>query len=106
MLRQVIEEVRRAYAGYKSAMATLRLADDHLLPLAQGRLDQAQVAYKAGETDLLHLLAAEEDLQDARKKLVDLHKRASLAKVKLYRAAAGPPAIRTTQNPSTTRPSP
>jgi cobalt-zinc-cadmium efflux system outer membrane protein len=106
MQRQVIEDVRRAYAGYRSAMATLHLADHQLLPLAQERYEQAQSAYRAGETDLLHLLSAEEDLQDARKKLVDLHKRVSLAKVKLYRAAAGPPAIPTTQNNSTTKPSP
>lgn len=101
MQRQVIEDVRRAYAGYRSALATLRLADHQLLPLAQERYEQAQSAYKAGETDLLHLLAAEEDLQDARKKLVDLHKRASLAKVKLHRAAGGPGAIPT---PTTTQP--
>jgi len=106
MQRQVIEEVRRAYGGYRSALSTLRLADDQLLPLAQERYEQAQAAYKAGETDLLHLLAAEEDLQDARKKLVDLHKRASLAKVKLHRAAAGPGVIPEAPVSSTTRPSP
>jgi len=97
MQRQVIEEVRRAYAGYKSALSTLRLADGQLLPLAQQRYEQAQSAYKAGETDLLRLLVAEEDLQDARKKLVDLHKRASLARIKLYRAAGGPGVIPSTQ---------
>jgi cobalt-zinc-cadmium efflux system outer membrane protein len=100
MQRQVIEEVRRAYGGYRSALSTLRLADEQLLPLAQERYEQAQSAYRAGESDLLHLLAAEEDLQDARKKLVDLHKRASVAKVKLYRAAGGPgviPVMPTTQ---------
>jgi len=95
--RQVIEEVRRAYVSYKSSLSTLRLADSRLLPLAQERYEQAQAAYKAGEMDLLRLLAAEEDLQDARKKLVDLHKRASLAKIKLYRAAGGPGAIPTPQ---------
>ncbi|HEV8378377.1 MAG TPA: TolC family protein [Tepidisphaeraceae bacterium] len=102
--RQVIEEVRRAYAGYKSALSTLRLADNQLLPLAQQRYEQAQSAYKAGETDLLRLLAAEEDLQDARKKLVDLHKRASLARIKLYRAAGGPGVIPTASSAPQTQP--
>lgn len=112
MQRQVIEEVRRAYASYRSALSTLRLADTQLLPLAQQRYEQAQSAYKAGEIDLLRLLAAEEDLQDARKKLVDLHKRASLARIKLHRAAGGSGVIPTTQPApasapiSTTRPSP
>jgi cobalt-zinc-cadmium efflux system outer membrane protein len=106
MQRQVIEEVRRAYGGYRSALSTLRLADDQLLPLAQERYEQAQAAYKAGETDLLHLLAAEEDLQDARKKLVDLHKRALLARVKLHRAAGGPGVIPEAPVSPTTRPSP
>src|SRR6185436_13965153 len=46
MLRQVIEDVRRAYGGYRSAMATLHLADQQLLPLAQERYEQAQGAYK------------------------------------------------------------
>jgi outer membrane protein TolC len=91
--RQVIEEVRRAYAGYRSALSILRLADGQLLPLAQERYDQAQSAYKAGEIDLLRLLAAEEDLQDARKKIIDLHKRATLARIKLHRAAGGPGVI-------------
>ena len=100
MQRQVIEDVRRAYAGYRSALHTLRLADSQLLPLAQQRYEQAQSAYKAGEIDLLRLLAAEEDLQDARKKLVDLHKRASLARIKLHRAAGGSGAVPATQ-PST-----
>jgi len=97
MQRQVIEEVRRAYAGYRSSLSTLKLADGQLLPLAQQRYEQAQSAYKAGEIDLLRLLAAEEDLQDARKKLVDLHKRASLARIKLYRAAGGEGVSPTTQ---------
>ena len=48
--------------------------------------------YRAAATiDLMH------DKQDARKKLVDLHKRASLSKIKLYRAAGGPGAIPTPQ---------
>src|SRR5204862_7901618 len=102
MQRQVIEDVRRAYAGYKSALSLLRLADGQLLPLAQQRYEQAQSAYKAGEIDLLRLLAAEEDLQDARKKLVDLHKRASIASIKLHRAAGGPGVI---PSPSATQPS-
>jgi outer membrane protein TolC len=93
MQRQVIEEVRRAYAAYRAALSTLKLADAQLLPLAQERYEQAQSAYKAGEIDLLHLLVAEEDLQDARKKVVDLHKRASLARIKLHRAAGGPGVI-------------
>jgi len=97
MQRQVIEDVRRAYAGYRSALSTLKLADGQLLPLAQQRYEQAQSAYKAGEIDLLRLLAAEEDLQDARKKLVELHKRASLARIKLNRAAGGPGVSPTTQ---------
>jgi len=97
MQRQVIEDVRRAYAGYRSSLSILRLADGQLLPLAQERYDQAQSAYKAGEIDLLRLLAAEEDLQDARKKIIDLHKRASLARIKLNRAAGGPGVIPSTQ---------
>jgi len=104
MQRQVIEEVRRAYAGYRSALATLRLADGQLLPIAQQRYEQAQSAYKAGETDLLRLLVAQEDLQDARKKVVDLHKRASLARIKLHRAAGGPGAIPTVWSEAQTQP--
>src|SRR5258705_9484968 len=104
MQRQVIEEVRRAYVGYRSALSTLRLADGQLLPIAQQRYEQAQSAYKAGETDLLRLLVAQEDLQDARKKVVDLHKRASLARIKLHRAAGGPGAIPTVWSEAQTQP--
>ncbi len=102
--RQVIEDVRRAYAAYRSSAATLHRANDQLLPLQQQVYDQAKTAYRAGETDLLRLLTAEEDLQEAHRKIIDLRKRASLARIKLYRASGGPGVI-PDESTSTTRPS-
>src|SRR5205823_5635951 len=73
--RKIIEEVRKAHAGYRSSLATLRRATDELLPLQQKRFEQAQAAYRAGETDLVSLLTAEGSLDEAREKLIELRKK-------------------------------
>jgi outer membrane protein TolC len=87
--RQVVQDVRTQYSAYNATLRTLTMARDELLPLQERRAGQAETSYKAGETDVANLLLAEEDLLDARVKVVDLRKKAALARVKLARAAGG-----------------
>lgn len=88
--RKIIEEVRRSHAAYRSSIATLKRATEELLPLQERRFEQAQSAYRAGETDLTSLLTAEQSLDEAREKLTELRKKATVSRLKLQRAAGGP----------------
>jgi outer membrane protein TolC len=87
--RQVVEEVRRAYASYGESRATLERAQSELMPLQEERRKQAELAYRSGEADLTTLLLAEADLQDTRAKLVELQEKVTVALVKLQRAVGG-----------------
>ena len=61
---QVIEEIRRAYATYSAAEASLIAAQHRLLPLQEQQRAQAELAYRNGEADLTTLLLADSDLQE------------------------------------------
>lgn len=87
--RQVVEEVRRAYAVYAASQQTLRQAQTQLIPLQQQRREQAELAYRSGEADLTTLLLAESDLQETRAKLVELQEKVTVAMIKLQRAVGG-----------------
>ena len=87
--RQIVQEVRTQYSSYRATLANLAMARDQLLPLQERRAAQAETSYKAGETDIANLLLAEEDLLDVRVKVVDLQKKAAVARVKLQRAVGG-----------------
>jgi outer membrane protein, heavy metal efflux system len=103
--RQVVEEVRRAYAAYAESCATLKQATGELMPLQQKRREQAELAYRSGEADLTTLLLAEEELEDARAKLVELQEKAAVALVKLERAVGGAGIAATVEAAASTQPS-
>jgi len=87
--RQVIEETRRAYAGFTASQENLVRIQDRLIPLAQQRLDLAENQFKAGQVDVTGLLLAEQDLRAARIRLVELQRRNAEALIRLQRAAGG-----------------
>jgi outer membrane protein, heavy metal efflux system len=87
--RQVIEEVRKAYAALTSARAAVSRINDQLLPLLEQRREQAEAAYKAGESDLATLLLAQDSLQTSKFKWIELREKAVVARIKLERAAGG-----------------
>ena len=85
----VIEEVRVAYASYLHSREALADAQNKLLPLQRQQLEQARLAYQAGDVDLTTLLLAETDLQLTLSKIVELQEKVIVARVKLQRAAGG-----------------
>jgi cobalt-zinc-cadmium efflux system outer membrane protein len=87
--RGVVEEVRRAYAALHAARAAASRTTDQLLPLQEQRRDLAEKAYKAGDSDLATLLLAEDSLQTARFKALELREKAAVARVQLERAVGG-----------------
>jgi cobalt-zinc-cadmium efflux system outer membrane protein len=87
--RQVIEEVRQAYAALGAARAAAAKVGDELLPLLEQRRQQAETAWRAGDTDLTTLLLAQDTQATARAKWIELKEKAAVATVKLERAAGG-----------------
>jgi outer membrane protein, heavy metal efflux system len=86
----VVEEVRKAHAALTSARAAVARMNGELLPLLEQRREQAETAYKAGESDLATLLLAQDSLQSSRFKLIELKEKSLVARIKLERAAGGP----------------
>ncbi len=99
--REVIEQVRRAYAAHAVSRAALEQAQNELLPLQEKRRDQAELAYRSGDADLATLLLAESDLQETRERLVELQEKVTVAMLKLERAVGGAGIARTVESPTT-----
>ncbi|MBI5434001.1 MAG: TolC family protein [Planctomycetes bacterium] len=87
--RAVVEEVRRAFASYTSAKANLERVRAELIPLQRERREQVEAIYLAGQADLTVVLLAEQDLQAAQVRLVELERKAAVLLVRLERAVGG-----------------
>jgi outer membrane protein TolC len=88
--RQVVEEVRAAAADLEGARRSLTTVTDELLPRQRQRRDRAELAYRAGQTDLTPLLLAEDDLREGAAKAIDLQQQVATARCRLQRAMGGP----------------
>jgi outer membrane protein TolC len=86
---EIIQDVRSAYATYLHARTSLAGVEGRLRPLQQQQLEQAQRAYRAGETDLTTLLFAESDYQLTLSKVVELREKLVVAGFKLQRSTGG-----------------
>ncbi len=87
--RLVVEDVRKANATFQLAQTALAKTRDQLLPLQEQRHEQAQASYRAGEADLTTLIIAEQDLQDAKEKVIELRQKAAVAYLRLVKAVGG-----------------
>jgi outer membrane protein TolC len=103
--RQVIEEVRRAYASFVESLDTANLARDELVPAQERRRSETEAAYRAGQADVTTLILADQDLQTSREKLIDLERKASVSLFKLERSAGGARIAATLNSAATTLPS-
>jgi outer membrane protein, heavy metal efflux system len=88
--RQVVEEVRRALASLSANRAAVERVRSALIPLLEQRREQAEATYRNGLGDITPTVLAEQELQEARAKLIDLQLKSDLALVRLHRAAGGP----------------
>lgn len=88
--RQVIEEVRVAYASLAASLENLRRVTQELVPIQQQRRQQAEDLYRARETDVTALFLAEQNLQAAQARAIDIERQAILSMVRLQRAVGGP----------------
>lgn len=88
--RQVVEEVRAAVAELESLVQSAGTIERELLPRLRTRRDRAELAYRAGQTDLVPLLLAEDDLREAATRALQVQRDASAAQFRLQRAMGGP----------------
>ncbi|CAG0988172.1 hypothetical protein PHYC_02141 [Phycisphaerales bacterium] len=88
--RRVVEEVRVALQSLAASAANLNRVQSELIPLQQQRRRQAEIAYRAGQTDVTAMFLAEQDLRAARAKAIEVEQQMSLALVRLQRAVGGP----------------
>jgi cobalt-zinc-cadmium efflux system outer membrane protein len=89
VLRQIVEEVRIAFAGVAAATANLERVRSELLPLQERRRTQAEAMFRAGQTDATPLLLAEQDLLAASTRRVELERDVAVQHAKLVRAVGG-----------------
>lgn len=89
--RQIIQEVRVALQHLQASQDALVETEKRVLPLQNERLIQARNSYRLGLADVLAVRLAEQDLQRARSRQVDLQEQVSQASYQLARAVGGIP---------------
>lgn len=87
--RQVVEEIRRAHAVYRSTYDTYQRVTSQLIPLLERRRQLAESQYRAGVNDVESLILAHQELQAALAKQVGLKSKSAVALAQLRRAAGG-----------------
>jgi len=88
--RQIVEEVRIAHHDLAALVANLERVRGELIPLQVARRDQAQQAYRAGQTDVTALYLAEQSLLATQARAIDIERQTTIALVRLHRAVGGP----------------
>lgn len=99
--RTAIEAVRRSIASVRSTTNLLRQVRTELVPLQEERQRDTEEAYRAGSTDVTALIIADQDMQAARAKLLELESHVQSSLVALERTAGGPIAACSTTNTPT-----
>ena len=93
--RGVVEEVRRALGDLESARSRLARVEERLLPLELQRRSQVEEVFLSGQVDVTALLFAEQGLQAALTRRVELATELVNAWSRLERAVGGAGAART-----------
>ena len=88
--RKIMEEVRTTHLTYTSALETYQRVRDRLIPLLERRRSESEAQWRGGESDILSLIVAEQELQAGRTKLIELERKTAEAFIRLERAVGGP----------------
>ena len=99
-LRKVMQEVRQAQTSQVRLGLIVKQAREELVPLQTERVRLARAVYEAGQSDITPMRLAELDLLEARRKLLQLELRTTLASTQLERAMGG---AKETQQPNPNR---
>jgi len=107
--RVAIEEVRRALVAYRASADAAQRVRNELVPLLEQRTRETESIYRAGQSDVLAFILAQQDLQEGRTRAIELNRRSAEAFVRLQRAVGGAafaPTAATTQPSPTTSTAP
>lgn len=88
--RQVVEETRRAHTAFLTTSQIRRRVVEQLIPSVERRRQEAESQYRAGQSDVVPLILADQDLLAARTKLIELQRQTSTSLARLHRAVGGP----------------
>lgn len=99
LARRIVEEVRAAALSLQAASTSLARVENELLPRQRERREQADAAYRAGQSDLTPLLLAESELRAAEAKAIQFRQQEVIARCKLRRAIGGAEPDDPTANP-------
>jgi outer membrane protein TolC len=99
--RLAVLEVRAGLASLLGAQADLARVQDELLPQQERRREQAEAAQRLGQLDVGAVLLAEDALQDALARRIELEREVSDALYRLERAVGGPTAFQAVRNTGT-----
>ncbi|MCC7205324.1 MAG: TolC family protein [Phycisphaeraceae bacterium] len=91
--RLVVEEVRRAYAALRMTTRTYHTVTEQWIPLVERRRSEAESQYRAGQSDVVPLILADQEVLSAQAKRIELARQASVALARLHRAVGGPGAV-------------
>ncbi|MCC6239827.1 MAG: TolC family protein [Phycisphaerales bacterium] len=87
--RQIVEEIRRAHGAYRAAVDAHQRVSQELIPLLQQRRNEADSQYRAGQSDIISLILADQDLQAAQIRRIELECRTAISRARLHRAVGG-----------------
>lgn len=87
--RLIIQEVRQAYTSFRSAVIAHEVAERELMPLVVLRRSDAEAAYKAGESGIVPLILADQDLQAARARVAEIQQQVAQSAIRLQREIGG-----------------
>lgn len=91
--RGIVEDTRTALVALLGAEADLERVAGELIPLQERRRAQIEEAYRLGHVDVTALLFADQALQGAEARRVELEREVSSASYRLQRAVGGPSAF-------------
>ncbi len=101
--RTVIEEIRTAREALQASLEAYRRVRDGVIPLLEKRRREATSQWEAGQSDILPLILAEQDLEAAKARRIEFERKATEALIHLERAVGGPAYV-PAGNPSTDLP--
>lgn len=106
--RGVVEDVRRAHAAFQATAQAYHRVVEQWIPLVERRREEAESQYRAGQSDVVPLILADQDLLAAQTKRIELERQTSMSLVRLHRAVGGPGVAPSTASPpaAATRPAP
>lgn len=87
--REIVEEVRLAWSAREDRLAALDRIEKSWMPALERRHSDALASYRAGHSDITPVTLADQDLQTARAKRIEIQQKIVESMIRLHRAVGG-----------------